>query len=143
MPGGGPYEIYVYDLVNLGTPQRIATGVSSGPVWVQISTKLIPPYGYIPVVIWEENLGDVYPQVYMATRPNCTACLTADFDNDCGVNATDQAIMGLHWGLPNSCDLNGDNIVNFLDYQILAGQWLQCNVQPAIYCWMGATFPCP
>jgi hypothetical protein len=140
---GGPYEIYVYDLVNLGTPQRIATGLSSSPVWVQISTKLLPPYGYVPVVVWEENLGDVNRQAYIATRPNCVPCFTADFNKDCWVTMTDLSFMMMNWGPGSTCDLNSDNIVNFLDFQILLGQWLQCNIQPQIYRWMGAIFPCP
>lgn len=143
MPGGGPYEIYVYDLVNLGTPQRVAMGISSSPIWLRISTKLIPPYGYIPVVIWEENLGSMAAQAYMATRPECSACVTADFTNDCGVNSADLAIMGTHWGQADGCDLNGDNIINFADLLILTTQWLNCNVQPPIYCWRAATFSCP
>ncbi len=142
MPGGGPYDIYVYDLVNRGPLQHVGTGLSSAPVWVQVSAVQVPSYGAVPVVIWEENLGGPNQQAYLATRPQC-GCPTADFDDDCTVDGTDLAIMGVHWGQPNHCDLNGDNIVNFADLVLLTGQWLQCNIQPAIYCGMGISFPCP
>jgi len=32
-------------------------------------------------------------------------------------------------------DINGDCKVNFIDFTIMAGNWLECDLKPGLACW--------
>jgi len=133
---GGPmnhFEVYLYDLINRGLPQLIGVGQSSSPVYVQVSTKLFPPYGYLPVVVWETDFGGIANKAFMTTRPVCPTQLSADLNLDCTVNSLDMAIMGSQWGGSGTADISGNGTVDFADLAVLLSQWLQCNTQPQIF----------
>jgi hypothetical protein len=141
-PPPSPYEIYLYDLVNMGTVSRIAMGQTTSPVFVRLSTKLWPPYGYVPVVVWETDLGGLANQAFMATRPVCSPQPRADFNNDCAVTAWDMAYLAARWGQANTpADIDGDGTVWLGDLAILTSEWLNCNISPPIWRWQGLTFP--
>ena len=86
-PGSEDYEIYVWDIANRSL-KKVATGKSQGPVYVQVSSILRVPYGYLPVVVWEENLGGP-TQAYFATQLLCSPAPPCDTDRrySCGPGA--------------------------------------------------------
>ena len=75
--------------------------------------------------------GRPYLEITYTNR--CPCLLIGDLNNDCKVNLNDFAVMGMYWGTGESAsDIApppvGDNIVNILDLNALAENWLtQCN----------------
>jgi hypothetical protein len=151
-PPSDEYEICVWDVGNPGSMRKVSTSprTSQGPVYVQVSSKLYAPDGYIPVVVWEENLGLASTRAYMATQPVCTPIPIGDVNRNCRIDMRDYSYIARYWGqswnnpwevpVP-SPDLDGDLDVDWLDMQILRANWLQCNIQPPIYRNSGVVFP--
>ena len=141
-PGGGQYTVYLWDIVNGGPIQTIGSGMSPAPVYLDITKQSFPPYGDVPVVVWEENLGGP-TKAFIATRPVCTTQILGDLDKDCEVTNNDFTLLSAAWGssgpgLPE--DLDGSGTVDAGDLAILVSNWLSCNLQPLIF--RGAvTFP--
>ncbi|MHC4478772.1 MAG: hypothetical protein ACYTEL_24330 [Planctomycetota bacterium] len=149
LPPGDEYDIYVYDIASGGAMRQVSGARNSpGMVYVQVSSNLHMPFGYIPVVVWEEDLGSLSSKAYMSTQPVCTA--VGDFNNDCEVDPWDYAYMAQYWrqSWPNPSvmpipppDLDGDLDVDWADMAILKANWLGCHFQPPIYRGRGVVFP--
>jgi hypothetical protein len=149
-PGGPNYQVYLWDITTGGPLRQItAKGSSLGPVYVRVYSRPFPPYGYVPVAVWEENLGGPTTKAFMSTQPICASIPVGDFNRDCLVNQVDYAYMASYWmkqwppgaGPIPSPDLNGDNKVDWTDIGILRSNWLKCNIQPPIHCGCGCIFP--
>lgn len=62
----------------------------------------------------------------------CTCDFSADFNYDCKVDLKDSHLLSLHWGLTaeqyDIAPVGGDGVVDILDFQEMAAQWLsECN----------------
>jgi len=144
-PFPGPmdhFEVYVYDFVKRSPAVLVGMGQSSSPVFVRVSKKWFPPYGDLPVVVWETNLGNTVGPAFMATRPICNPVPKADCNRDCTVDGLDFAIISNQWGQSGLglCDPHPDGTVNFLDLAVLFSEWLDCNIQPPIFSGRGVIF---
>ena len=134
-PGSGQYTVYVWDIVNGLAAQAVGSGISPAPVYVDISNQWFAPFGGVPLVVWEENLGGP-TTAFIATRPVCPTQVPGDIDNDCEVNNDDFTLLSAAWGssgvgLPE--DLDGSGTVDIGDLIIMANNWLACNLQPLIF----------
>jgi hypothetical protein len=144
--GGSDHEICLYDLVNRGPIMKIAKVTSNGPVWVRVSPTLYSPAAPASwTVVWDSiPVGGSSAEAFMATRPVCDPIPKADFTNDCTVDFQDISIMASCWGQTWSPgvppDIDGNGTIGLGDLAILLSEWLNCNIQPPIYCGKGITF---
>jgi hypothetical protein len=65
----------------------------------------------------------VLAQNWRISTVRCSLNIPGDLNNDCVVDLLDLDEMSFEWLGIGQADLNGDSIVNFFDFAILAQNW--------------------